>query len=52
MSAAIHGAIAGSEYTVIPDAAHIANVEQAAAFSDLLLPFLRRHAETAQPARP
>ena len=44
MSAVIHGAIAGSEYAVIPDAAHIANVEQAEAFTARLLPFLRQHA--------
>jgi 3-oxoadipate enol-lactonase len=44
MSAVIHAAIAGSEYTVIQDAAHIANVEQAAAFTEHLLPFLLRHA--------
>ena len=42
MSAAIHGAIAGSEYTVIPDAAHIANVEQAEAFTRLVTAFLAR----------
>ena len=42
MSAAIHGAIAGSEYTVIPDAAHIANVEQAEAFTRLVTGFLAR----------
>jgi 3-oxoadipate enol-lactonase len=42
MSAAIHGAIAGSEYAVIPDAAHIANVEQAEAFTALVTAFLAR----------
>ena len=43
MSAAIHGAIAGSEYTVIADAAHIANIEQAAEFTRLVTAFLARH---------
>lgn len=43
MSAAIHGAIAGSEYTAIADAAHLANIEQAAAFNARVLPFLRRN---------
>jgi 3-oxoadipate enol-lactonase len=42
MSAAIHGAIAGSEYTVIPDAAHIANVEQVEAFTQAVTGFLAR----------
>ena len=42
MSAAIHGAIAGSEYAVIPDAAHIANIEQAEAFNGLVTAFLAR----------
>jgi 3-oxoadipate enol-lactonase len=42
MSAVIHGAIAGSEYTVIPDAAHLANVEQAEAFTGLATAFLAR----------
>jgi 3-oxoadipate enol-lactonase len=42
MSAAIHGAIAGSEYAVIPDAAHIANVEQAEAFTQAVTAFLAR----------
>jgi 3-oxoadipate enol-lactonase len=43
MSAAIHGAIAGSEYTVIPDAAHIANIEQAEKFTQLVTGFLARY---------
>jgi 3-oxoadipate enol-lactonase len=43
MSAVIHGAIAGSEYAVIPDAAHIANIEQAGQFTRLLTAFLARH---------
>ena len=42
MSAAIHGAIAGSEYMVIPDAAHIANVEQPEAFTQAVTAFLAR----------
>jgi len=43
MSAVIHGAIAGSEYAVIPDAAHLANVEQADAFTRLVTAFLARY---------
>jgi 3-oxoadipate enol-lactonase len=43
MSATIHGAIAGSEYTVIADAAHIANIEQAAEFTRVVTAFLARH---------
>jgi 3-oxoadipate enol-lactonase len=43
MSAAIHGAIAGSEYAVIPDAAHIANIQQAAEFTRLVTGFLAQH---------
>jgi 3-oxoadipate enol-lactonase len=42
MSAVIHAAIAGSEYTVIPDAAHLANVEQADIFTRLLTAYLAR----------
>jgi len=42
MSEAIHRAIAGSEYTVIPDAAHLANVEQAAEFTQRVTRFLAR----------
>jgi 3-oxoadipate enol-lactonase len=43
LSEVIHAAVAGSQYSVVPDAAHLANVEQAAAFNERLLPFLRRH---------
>jgi len=43
MSEAIHRAIAGSEYAVVPDAAHLANIEQAGAFTKLLTAFLARY---------
>jgi 3-oxoadipate enol-lactonase len=40
---AIHAAIPGSELVVIPSAAHIANLEQPAAFNKALLGFLDKH---------
>lgn len=40
----IHARIPGSTLTVIPDAAHLANVEQPGAFDRALLGFLERHA--------
>jgi 3-oxoadipate enol-lactonase len=43
LSEVIHKAIAGSEYAVVPDAAHLSNVEQATRFEQLVLAFLRRH---------
>ena len=43
VSEVIRDAIPGAEYAVIADAAHLANVEQAAAFNDRLLAFLRKH---------
>jgi 3-oxoadipate enol-lactonase len=42
LSEIIHKAIAGSEYAVVKDAAHLANVEQAAAFNEMVAPFLKR----------
>jgi 3-oxoadipate enol-lactonase len=42
MSEAIHRAIPGSEFALIPDAAHIANIEQADAFTRLVTEFLAR----------
>src|SRR5581483_5198906 len=39
----IHEKIAGSELVVIPSAAHIANLEQTAAFNRALLAFLDKH---------
>jgi 3-oxoadipate enol-lactonase len=43
MSEAIHRAIAGSKYAVVPDAAHLANIEQAGAFTKLVTAFLARY---------
>jgi 3-oxoadipate enol-lactonase len=42
MSEAIHTAIPGSELVVIPDASHLSNLEQPAAFNAALLGFLAR----------
>jgi 3-oxoadipate enol-lactonase len=42
MSEAIHQAIPGSELVVIPDASHLSNLEQPAAFNTALLKFLAR----------
>lgn len=36
----IHERIAGSRLTIIPAAAHLANIEQAASFNEALLRFL------------
>jgi len=44
LSEVIHRAIPGSEYAVVPDAAHLANIEQAGEFNERLTGFLRRHA--------
>src|SRR5215813_12605377 len=43
MSEVIHRAIPGSEYAVLPDAAHLANIEQESAFSRVVTEFLARH---------
>ena len=42
MAREIHAAMPGSELLIIPSAAHLSNVEQAAAFNDALLAFLDR----------
>ncbi len=42
MSEAIHKAIPGSELVVLPDASHLSNLEQPAAFNAALLRFLAR----------
>jgi 3-oxoadipate enol-lactonase len=42
MSEAIHRAIPSSELVIIPDASHLSNVEQPAAFNAALLKFLSR----------
>ncbi len=42
LSEVIHKAVRGSEYAVVPNAAHLANIEQADAFNDILMRFLRR----------
>lgn len=42
MSQAIHQAIPGSELVIIPDASHLSNLEQPAAFNAALLGFLQR----------
>ena len=44
LSEVIHEAIAGSEYAVVPDAAHLANVEQAPVFTEMVMRFLKRKA--------
>ena len=43
MSRIIHAEIGGSELAILPDASHLANVEQPAAFNDVLIPFLSKH---------
>jgi 3-oxoadipate enol-lactonase len=43
MSRAIHAAAPGSELVVIPQASHLSNLEQPAAFDSALLDFLQRH---------
>jgi 3-oxoadipate enol-lactonase len=43
MSRAIHAAAPGSELVVIPQASHLSNLEQPAAFDAALLDFLQRH---------
>ena len=42
LSEIIHDAIPGSDYAVVKDAAHLANIEQAAAFNDMVAQFLKR----------
>jgi 3-oxoadipate enol-lactonase len=43
MSRAIHAAIPGSELVILPQASHLSNLEQPAAFNAALLDFLGRH---------
>ena len=43
MAQLIHENLPGSEFLVIKDAAHIANIEQEAIFNQALLGFLQRH---------
>jgi 3-oxoadipate enol-lactonase len=43
MSRAIHAAAPGSELVIIPQASHLSNLEQPAAFNAALLGFLDRH---------
>jgi 3-oxoadipate enol-lactonase len=43
MARAIHQSLPRSELAILPDAAHISNVEQSDRFTQLLLEFLRRH---------
>lgn len=40
LSEVIHKAVPGSEYSVVPDAAHLSNIEQAQVFNDRILQFL------------
>jgi pimeloyl-ACP methyl ester carboxylesterase len=42
MSRQMHEQIAGSEWVVIPNAAHIASIEQASFFNAQILKFLKR----------
>ena len=43
MSQAIQAAIPGSELTIIPDASHLSNLEQSAAFNKAMVGFLSKH---------
>jgi 3-oxoadipate enol-lactonase len=43
MSRVIHSAIPGSELVILPQASHLSNLEQPAAFNAALLDFLSRH---------
>jgi 3-oxoadipate enol-lactonase len=43
MARTIHQGIAGSELVILKDAAHLSNLEQAAAFNEAVLGFLSRH---------
>ena len=40
-SVAMHGQILGSKLVVIPDAAHLSNIEQSQIFNDNLITFLQ-----------
>jgi pimeloyl-ACP methyl ester carboxylesterase len=43
MAETIHQRIAGSELVILKNAAHLSNMEQAAAFNEAVLGFLARH---------
>ena len=43
MSRIIHAEIKGSELAILPEAAHLANIEQPDAFNDTLMGFLAKH---------
>jgi pimeloyl-ACP methyl ester carboxylesterase len=43
MSHQIHANIKGSEFLLIKDAAHIANIEQEAVFNEAMVNFLKTH---------
>ncbi|MGH6932193.1 MAG: 3-oxoadipate enol-lactonase [Dongiaceae bacterium] len=43
VSEAVHRAIAGSEFAIVPDASHLANIQQPEAFNRLAGRFLRKH---------
>ena len=43
MARVIHAEIEGSELAILPDAAHLANIEQTDAFNDVLMNFLARN---------
>ena len=42
MSRQMHARLAGSELVVVPNAGHIANIEQAEVFNQALLGFLQK----------
>ena len=43
MSRIIHAEFVGSELAILPNASHLANVEQPNAFNDVLMAFLSKH---------
>ncbi|MEY3888322.1 MAG: hypothetical protein RL650_2414, partial [Pseudomonadota bacterium] len=43
MSRQMHANIAQSEFLLIPNAAHIASIEQEAVFNSVMLKFLKKH---------
>ena len=43
MSRQMHDSIRGSEFLLIKDAAHIANIEQEAVFNQAMVNFLKKH---------
>jgi pimeloyl-ACP methyl ester carboxylesterase len=50
MSRQMHANIKHSEFLLIPNAAHIASIEQEALFNDVMLAFLAKHANLARTA--